>query len=91
MGVPVISLYGRRHGTRFGMSLLSNAGLGDLAVSTKDMYKSLAVELANDTELLEALHENLRRNMEQSQLMNERQYAREVEQAYRNILESVEL
>ena len=73
------------------MSLLSNAGLGDLAVSTKDMYKSLAVELANDTELLEALHENLRRNMEQSQLMNERQYAREVEQAYRNILESVEL
>lgn len=91
MGVPVISLYGRRHGTRFGMSLLSNAGLGDLAVSTKDMYKSLAVELANDTELLGALHENLRRNMEQSRLMNEGQYAREVEQAYRNILESVEL
>lgn len=89
MGVPVISLYGRRHGTRFGLSLLRNAGFGELAVATKEQYKVLAVELANDAELLDALHNSLRRDMEQSHLMNEAQYVQEVEQAYRNVLVAV--
>lgn len=91
MGVPVISLYGRRHGTRFGMSLLKNAGFGELAVASADRYKALAVELANDVELLGALRCSLRGNMEQSSLMNGRQYTLEVEQAYRNILKAVEV
>ena len=32
MGVPVISLYGEFHGTRFGYSILNNVGIGELAV-----------------------------------------------------------
>ena len=30
MGVPLISLYGDRHGTRFGLSFLSNIGMAEL-------------------------------------------------------------
>lgn len=41
MGVPVVSLYGRRHGTRFGYSLQMNTGLEELT-SALDIMPSLA-------------------------------------------------
>ena len=34
MGVPVVSLYGERRSSRFGLSILTNAGVGELAVPT---------------------------------------------------------
>lgn len=89
MGVPVISLYGKRRDTRFGLTLLQNAGLGELAVKTSEEYIVRAVSLAQDKELLQALHRNLRQMLLQSPLMDTRRYVAEVEAAYRQMLEKV--
>lgn len=82
MGVPVVNLRGTRHGARFGYSLLKNMGLEELSASSLAEYIDLAVGLAEDKETLEALHASLREMMKKSPVMNARQYACEVEQAY---------
>ncbi|WP_051598421.1 hypothetical protein [Selenomonas ruminantium] len=89
MGVPVVSLYGERRDTRFGLTILQNAGLGELAVSTVEDYVARAVSLAQDKDLLNILHQNLRRMLLQSPLMDTRHYMAEVEEAYRLMLTKV--
>ena len=86
MGVPVVSLYGSRHGTRFGLSILSNVGLDELAVDYYDAYVGRAVMLASDWELLTLLRKNLRMMMKKSPLMDSASYIREVEQAFIEVL-----
>ena len=90
MGVPVVSRYGRRRDTRFGLSILTAAGLGELACSTREAYAERAVALAGDRALLGVLHQNLRTMMMQSPLMDTRRYIAELEQAYRNMLDTKE-
>ncbi len=82
MGVPVVTRYGRRHGSRFGFSILSNIGIEELAADTPEGYIERAVMLARDKELLSALHGQLRRMMQNSPLMRARDYVCEVEAAY---------
>ena len=86
MGVPVISLYGERHGTRFGLSMLKNVGLDELAVNSYDEYINRSVGLANDKELLKILRRNLRGMMKKSPLMDSKNYLREIEEAFIKIL-----
>ena len=86
MGVPVVSLYGNRHGTRFGLSMLTNVGLPELAVDNVDEYISRAVMLANDFELLTLLRRNLRGMMKNSPLMDGKSYIREMEKVFAQIL-----
>ena len=86
MGVPVISLYGSRHGTRFGLSMLKNIGLDELAVDNIDDYISRAVMLASDRELLNILRKNLRGMMERSPLMDTTSYVHDVQEALIKIL-----
>ena len=87
MGVPVISLYGDRHGSRFGLSMLKNIGLEELAVNSYDDYIARAVMLASDWELLTLLRKNLRTMMKKSPLMNSELYLREIQDAFRKILD----
>lgn len=86
MGVPVISRYGKRRGSRFGLSILSNTGLGELAVSNINEYIERAVGLANDVELLDVLHKNLRRMMSSLPIMDGKKYMEELERAYISLL-----
>ena len=86
MGVPVVSLYGDRHGSRFGLSILKNVGLDELAVDSYDEYIKRAIMLANDWELLTLLRKNLRLMMKRSPLMDSKGYVREVEDAFIKIL-----
>ena len=86
MGVPVVSLYGERHGSRFGLSMLSNIGLEELAVDSYDEYINRAVMLASDWELLAILKKNLRTMMEKSPLMDSENYLREIQEALIKIL-----
>jgi predicted O-linked N-acetylglucosamine transferase (SPINDLY family) len=85
MGVPVITMYGRHHGSRFGYSILKNVGLEELAVENESAYISRAVALAGDRDLLDALHRNLREMMLKSPLMDEKNYLMQVEQLYKEI------
>ena len=87
MGVPVVSLFGQRHGSRFGLSILKNIGLEELAVNSYDEYIARAVMLANDWELLTLLRKNLRPMMKNSPLMDSENYLREIQSAFKKILE----
>lgn len=82
MGVPVVSRYGRRRGSRFGLSILANAGIPWLAVSDVPNYIELAVSLAKDRNLLNDLHLGLRYLLMRSDVMNGRKYMGELERKY---------
>lgn len=85
MGVPVITLVGARHNSRFGYSLLINIGLGELCAFSEEEYIKKAVELANDRERLREYHLTIRRKMEESPVMNDTIYMGEIEAAYEKI------
>ena len=85
MGVPVISRYGEHRGTRFGYSLLCNVGLNELTAPTDEEFVAKAIELASNKDVIVALRENLRKMVELSPLMDERQYTLDVEKLYKEI------
>lgn len=85
MGVPVVSLYGKRHGSRFGYSFLCNLGLEELAAATEEEYIEKAVALATDPELILTLHKILRKRVEESPIMDAEGYVRDVEACYEEI------
>ncbi len=84
-GVPVISIRGTRHGTRFGYSLLANVGLDDLAVPNLEAYVQKAVELAYDGLRLKEIHTTLPKIMPKSPLMDGNLYVHSIEQEYMRI------
>ena len=86
MGVPVISMQGERRSSRFGLSILSNAGLGMLAAASPEEYIGLATGLAHDWQLLDELHLNLRHMLQASDIMNGKKYMQELETGYENIM-----
>ena len=86
MGVPVVSLYSDRHATRCGLSLLSNVGLEELAVTSYEDYINRAVMLASDWELLSILKKNLQKMVKKSPLMDAEGYAREMGKAFIDVL-----
>ena len=83
MGVPVVTRYGRRRGTRFGLSLLKNAGLESLAAADARAYIEKAAALAHDAELLDGLHRQLRARFAASPVMQATGYMEELERFYR--------
>ena len=85
MGVPVVTRYGRRHGSRFGYSLLMNLGLEELTAPDEAGYIERAVALAGDRELLSALRCHLSSMMQHSVLMDSRQYLHDIESVYEKI------
>jgi protein O-GlcNAc transferase len=85
MGVPVITLAGRTHVSRVGVSLLENAGLPDLVAASEPEFVRLAVELARNAERRRHLRAHLREQMRASPLMDAPKFARDVETAYREM------
>ncbi|MCI6099064.1 MAG: hypothetical protein MR698_00265 [Selenomonas sp.] len=85
MGVPVVTRYGRRHGTRFSYSLLENIGLGELACRDDEEYVQKAVALARNPVLLSALHARIPEMMKASPVMDARAYLHDIQAAYQDI------
>ena len=85
MGVPVVSLIGQTAVGRAGKSILSNIGLPELAAWRPRQYVQTAVTLAQSPGRLVQLRGELRRRMLSSPLMNARRFARNVENAYRQM------
>jgi predicted O-linked N-acetylglucosamine transferase (SPINDLY family) len=83
MGVPVVSFAGKNHMTRVGLSILSNAGLPELAARSYDGYVRAATGLADDLPALSELRATLRQRLQKSVLMDAERFARNVEAAYR--------
>jgi predicted O-linked N-acetylglucosamine transferase (SPINDLY family) len=85
MGVPVVSLVGERNLGRAGLSLLSNVGMAELAVTDVDAYVAQAVALSREPEKLSRLRQELRPRMRSSPLLDAEGYTRKVEQAFRDM------
>ena len=85
MGVPVVSLAGRRAASRAGLSQMSNLGLEGLVAFSEDEYVAIAERLAGDLPGLAELRRTLRSRLETSLLMDAPHFARQIEAAYRAI------
>lgn len=83
MGVPVITLAGRAHAGRVGVSLLTSLGLTNCVAETHEDYVSRAGALAEDLPSLVELRKTLRSRMQKSPLCNGPAFAGKMEQAYR--------
>jgi predicted O-linked N-acetylglucosamine transferase (SPINDLY family) len=83
MGVPVITLAGRSHVSRVGVSLLQSVGIPDLIAETADDYVSAAIALANDLRRLLDLRKSLRGMVLASPLTDNITFTRHLEAAYR--------
>jgi protein O-GlcNAc transferase len=85
MGVPVVTLRGRRHSARVGASLMGSVGLDGLIASDFESYVEIAVRLARDRSRLLHLRNSLRGIMQSSPLCDARAFARKLEGAYRTM------
>jgi predicted O-linked N-acetylglucosamine transferase (SPINDLY family) len=66
MGVPVVTLAGKRHAERIGASILTHLGLADLVAQDEDAFVELALRMAKDAPWRETLVERVRNAMGQS-------------------------
>jgi protein O-GlcNAc transferase len=85
MGVPVVSLSGRTAAGRGGKSILTAIGLPELVAETPEQYVQIAVKLAGDLSRLVELRKTLRQRMQSSPLMDAKGFARNIEDAYRDM------
>ncbi len=85
MGVPVVTLVGQTVVGRTGWSVLCNLGLQELAAHTPEEYVALAVRLAGDLPRLQELRATMRPRLRESPLMDGKRFARNIEQAYRQM------
>jgi protein O-GlcNAc transferase len=84
-GVPVLTAPGVRPFSRSAASILSTAGLSEWIASTPGDYVRLAVEFSRNEALISELRRSLRQRMRESPLMDEVQFARDLEAAYRRM------
>lgn len=77
MGVPLVSLVGPAFYERLSASIMTNSGIGDLAVDTLEAYEAAAVKLAGDRARRLELRGSLRDRMRNGPLGQTDQFARD--------------
>jgi protein O-GlcNAc transferase len=85
MGVPVVARIGRTAVGRAGWSQLCNLGLRELAAENDEVFIRIATSLASNLSQLTHLRSNLRERLRQSPLMDASRFAKNVEQAFRQM------
>jgi predicted O-linked N-acetylglucosamine transferase (SPINDLY family) len=86
MGVPVVTVAGKSHVSRVGVSILRVLGLSGFATSTFDDYVNVAVELARDRKRLNIMRQSLRTRMESSALVDCRGFVTDMESAFEQMV-----
>ena len=81
-GLPVLTLAGRQFAARVASSLVTAAGLPELAVTSESAYEALALELAHDPQRLATLRARLAANRLTCPLFDTTAYTRRVERAF---------
>ena len=77
MGVPLVSLIGPAFYERLSASIMTNSGIGDLAVNSLDDYVATALKLAGDRDRRLELRGSLRDRMRNGPLGQTEQFARD--------------
>ncbi|MFZ5805797.1 MAG: tetratricopeptide repeat protein [Verrucomicrobiota bacterium] len=85
MGVPVVTLEGHTSCARHGVSILKSLGVPEWIASSEEDYFQIATQLARDTHGLQQTRATLRQRLQKSPLMDEKDYTRDLENAYREM------
>jgi predicted O-linked N-acetylglucosamine transferase (SPINDLY family) len=85
MGVPVVTLVGKTHVARAGLSILSALGLTEFIASTPEEYIEICVKLASEKQYLQKLRNEMREKMQASPLMDGASFTRYLESEYRKM------
>ena len=88
MGVPVVTLEGRTHAGRVGVSLLTNAGVPELIARSEDEYVAIAAGLARDPARVERYRGTLRGKLAASAICDPRGFCTRFEGAIRSMWRS---
>lgn len=86
MGVPVVTLVGRRHAERTTYSILANLGVTQTVADSGKPYVELAVRLATDPAFMREVRGAIRAGLVDSPLTDMTAHARHLEDAYRAAL-----
>ncbi len=82
MGVPVVTLCGKRHGERTSYSILANLGVTDTVAQSGSEYVAIAVRLATDAAFMAKVREAIHAGLRQSALTDMETHTRNLEAAY---------
>jgi predicted O-linked N-acetylglucosamine transferase (SPINDLY family) len=82
MGIPVVTLLGRRHGERSAYSILANLGVTDTVAQTRGEYVEIAARLAFDTAFRDEVRAKIRAGITHSALVDMPAHTRHLEDAY---------
>ncbi len=85
MGAPVITCPGARSWSRSAASILTTLGLTECIAESPDDYVRRAVQLAANPARIAQMRQSLRARMLESPLMDKRLFARNMEQAFRQM------
>lgn len=85
MGIPVVTLAGRVHASRVGVSVLTNAGVPEFIAETPDEYIQKVVDLARNRDRLREIRSTLRSMLTGSPLLDAPRFAKDFETALRHI------
>lgn len=85
MGVPVVTCPGKTFTSRVTGSLLHAAGLPELVTSSLADYEALALKLAQQPQVLQALKDKLQKGRDSIPLFDMPAFARRLEQAYQHM------
>ena len=85
MGVPVVTLRGKRSVARASEAILTVVGRPDLVATDADSYVSIVKALAADRAALDKMHGEIRAMMEASPICDCRQFARDMVRLYRQM------
>ncbi|MEI6204301.1 MAG: hypothetical protein WCP68_20330, partial [Enhydrobacter sp.] len=86
MGTPVVTLLGERFSARYGASLLAAAGCPDFIARTPEQYIEIAASLAGDLPRRRKLRRSLRQMSVDHGLADSSRFARNLEDAYLEML-----
>jgi len=82
MGVPVVTLVGRRHAERSSYSILTNLGVTDTIARTGPEYVDIAVRLAGDPGFMREVRDRIAQGLAHSPLTDMTTHVRNLEHAY---------
>ena len=88
-GLPVLTCKGNAFPGRVAASVLGAIGLAELVTNTLEEYEALALALAKDPTRLAAIKERLARNRDTHPLFDSAAYTRDLESAYRSMVEKI--
>lgn len=82
MGVPVVTLCGKRHGERSSFSILNNLGVTETIAQSGQEYVEIVSRLATDSSFYSAVRAKIQAGLAQSPLVDMDGHTRNLEAAY---------